>query len=212
MKINFLGDSITQGSGASAPEKNYVSLVGKMLDCEVCNFGVSGTRIARQSTPSANVMFDEDYIIRAERMGEADLVFVFGGTNDYGHGDAPIGTPEDTGVYTFYGAFKGLADYLIGKYGREKLCYILPLQRYGQENPYGECNKNQPVATLREYIEIEKEILNERRIPYLDLNHLFPEPDTRAPSELFVDGLHPTDKGHELIAEQVCSWIKARYN
>ena len=46
MKINFLGDSITEGVGASAPENNYVSLVGKKTGHEVINYGISGTRIA----------------------------------------------------------------------------------------------------------------------------------------------------------------------
>ncbi len=206
IKINFLGDSITQGAGASAYENCYVALVGKMLGCEVCNLEVGGTRIAAQIE---DMRYTEYFMLRAEKMGDADFVFVFGGTNDYGHGDAPIGTPEDTGVYTFYGAFSGLADYLTKKYGREKLCYILPLQRYDQENPYGDGSKKQPVATLREYIDIEKELLNERGIAYLDLDHLFPEPDTNGASEFFIDGLHPNDKGHKLLAESVCSRIRA---
>ncbi|MBO7345757.1 MAG: hypothetical protein J6U92_07470 [Clostridia bacterium] len=27
-------------------------------------------------------------------------------------------------------------------------------------------------------------------------------------SEYFVDGLHPNDKGHSLIAEKICEFIK----
>lgn len=207
MKINFLGDSITQGAGASSIELSYVSLVGQMLGCEVCNFGIGGTRIARQTVPT-DASFDEDYIIRAEKMGDADFVFVFGGTNDYGHGDAPFGEPSDSTVYTFYGAFNNLADYLLERYGREKLCYILPLQRYNQSNIYGDGIKTKPCPPLVDYIEAERAMLEKRGIEYLDLTELFPEPDTKEPSELFIDGLHPNDKGHKMLAECVCSWVK----
>lgn len=34
----------------------------------------------------------------------ADAVVVFGGTNDYGHGDAPFGLFTDRTDETFYGA------------------------------------------------------------------------------------------------------------
>ena len=34
----------------------------------------------------------------------ADAVVVFGGTNDFGHGDAPLGKPSDRDPSTFYGA------------------------------------------------------------------------------------------------------------
>ena len=57
MKINFLGDSITWGVGASVRENSYVMQVGDMLGCEVCNFGANGTRIAKQHSVSENPAF-----------------------------------------------------------------------------------------------------------------------------------------------------------
>lgn len=51
-KICFLGDSITEGCGASAPEKNFVSLFAAAHPkTAVHNCGVGGTRIAPQKTP-----------------------------------------------------------------------------------------------------------------------------------------------------------------
>lgn len=88
MKIAFLGDSITYGGCATKPEYIYTYRVGKALGCDVDAYGVIGTRLARQTVPSATPSFDEDFLTRAEKMGDADFVFVFGGTNDYGHGDA----------------------------------------------------------------------------------------------------------------------------
>ena len=211
MVINFLGDSITCGVGASSKETCYVSLVGKKLGCVVNNFGVSGSRIARQSRVSDMAMWDEDFNIRIWRMGEADLVFVFGGTNDYGHGDAELGSFGDTGIFTFCGAFDTLLRQLIKKYGKEKLCYILPLPRYNQSGitDHSLILKKDP-RPLSEYIEAERRILTEYGIDYIDMTEDFPEPDTKEPSEFFVDGLHPNDKGYEKIADRVCEYISSR--
>ena len=81
MVINFLGDSITEGAGAGSPENMYVNLVGQKLGAAVNNYGVGGTRIARQTTPTDPPRADEDFLIRAAKMDKnADFVFVFGGT------------------------------------------------------------------------------------------------------------------------------------
>ena len=125
MVINFLGDSITEGAGAGSPENMYVNLVGQKLGAAVNNYGVGGTRIARQTTPTDPPRADEDFLIRAAKMDKnADFVFIFGGTNDFGHGDAPLGKFGDKTPYTFYGAAALLCEYLLGIYGKDRLCFI----------------------------------------------------------------------------------------
>lgn len=47
--INFLGDSITEGAGVDDPQNIYVARIGRMCGLKVANnYGISGTRIARQ--------------------------------------------------------------------------------------------------------------------------------------------------------------------
>ena len=70
MKINFLGDSITQGAGASCVATQYVSLVGEMLACEARNYGEGGTRIAKQTVPSELAIFDRDFLMNSCDDGE----------------------------------------------------------------------------------------------------------------------------------------------
>ena len=49
--------------------------------------------------------------MRLETMQEeGDLIVVFGGTNDYGHGDVPIGLETDTTLDTFSGNVRILVD------------------------------------------------------------------------------------------------------
>ncbi len=102
----FLGDSITEGAAADSPEKIYHAVLKNLIGLEsVRNEGVGGTRIARQNNPSAETRYDEDYNKRYDLMSkDADILFIFGGTNDFGHGDAPIGKEDDESVYTFNGA------------------------------------------------------------------------------------------------------------
>lgn len=52
LKINFLGDSITQGGCASTDENRYVDLIAAKTGAVCRNYGVGGTRLARQKNKS----------------------------------------------------------------------------------------------------------------------------------------------------------------
>ena len=94
--VAVLGDSITEGVGVSSVEKRYTDVFARITNSTVYNYGISGTRVARQTTPDDNPRFDLDFIGRVDEMvPNADLVVVFGGTNDFGHGDARFGVFED---------------------------------------------------------------------------------------------------------------------
>ena len=212
MKVIFLGDSITEGVGASCEETRYVNVFQKISGAEVGNFGVSGTRIARQTTPTACRTFDYDFQMRAEVMDkDADMVFVFGGTNDYGHGDAPVGEENDTSPYTFYGGLNNLTDKLTKIYGKEKINFILPLRRFDEESVYGQGNRKFPTLNLKGYVDIIRSFCEKRGIGYIDLyNHGFPAPLTNTGDEYTVDGLHPNDKGHALVAERIKEYVDGK--
>ena len=68
MKLLFLGDSITAGVGASTQDKRYTDLVAARLGCEIINYGISGTRIAKQRQTSQNTIFDLDFRFRLPLM------------------------------------------------------------------------------------------------------------------------------------------------
>ena len=158
-KILFLGDSITEGCGASDVSKCFVSLIAEKEGAECVNYGIGGTRIARQLKPSAESIWDRDYLSRVPEMDEeADVVVVFGGTNDFGHGDTPIGKFEDRCVHSFYGALHMLYIALIEKYPAADIVVLTPLHRLNEDNPYGDGFKQVPTAPLKKYVEIVKEV------------------------------------------------------
>ena len=212
LTINFLGDSITEGAWATEPKYNFVSRVGEKLGCKVNNYGISGTRIAMQTVPSANPVFDKDFLTRAKEMSDADMVFVFGGTNDYGHGDSEIGDLTSLDSHTFCGAVRNLATYLCERYGKRNVCFILPLHRYDEDNPRGEFGAQTKLRpSLKEYVKAEIAVLDDMGMRYLDFRDSFPTPAVNTPTEYFQDGLHPTNKGHELIADMISDYVRQKF-
>lgn len=205
MKIAFLGDSITEGCGATTVDNFFINHVGKILGAEVLNYGVGGTRIAKQKEISEVEQWDYDFLSRAETMEkDVDLVVIFGGTNDYGHGMAKLGGIDDDTPYTFFGGIKKLLEYLIGVYGREKIRFILPLRRFSDELP-----DSVNGVSLSVYVSIIKYVCDVYGIKVLDLftNGII-KPTTCEGDKFTVDGLHPTDFGHEYIAKIVAEFIK----
>ena len=213
MKLLFLGDSITQGVGASSVEKRYTDLVAKRLGCEMINYGISGTRIARQKETSASTIFDIHYRTRVALMEyECDRVFVFGGTNDYGHGTLHLGSPDKRDENTFCTQLRMLIDDLTAKYGKEKITFIIPLHRYLEEplTCKGK-NRDELGAPLSEYVGAMFKILGEYGIDYIDLyNDGFPRPLVNTGDEFTCDGLHPNDNGYEFLADKICEYLKTK--
>lgn len=209
-KIVFLGDSITQGAGATKKENVYLEVCAKKLGAKAVNFGVGGTRIAPQITPSAEAFCDEYFLLRAKKMDkDADLVVVFGGTNDFGHGDAPFGRIGDKDPATFCGAYDALIEYLMATYGKEKLIIVYPLRRRNETATNGDGSKAEGSKPLAEYHDAEKAIAEKCGLKSVDFwNDGDLNPNTPDGNENFADGLHPNDIGHRLLGEKLAEAIK----
>lgn len=203
-KINFLGDSITQGCCATVPEKGFVELLKRQYSlAEARNYGIGGTRMARQRVPSAEPEYDRDFCSRYQQMDpEADLIFVFGGTNDHGHGDAPFGRDSDRTPDTFRGACHTLFRGLKEAFPQALIVVATPLHRCG-EGP-----KDGSGATLADYVRAIRDIAEQYRLPVLDLFETSAiNPNTM--DRLTTDGLHPNDEGHAILAEEIGTFLQA---
>lgn len=207
-KINFLGDSITEGGNATRPENIYVEVVARIGNlAEARNYGVGGTCIAARKTPFEeavlNEYWSEDFVTRALRMDkDADAVVVFGGTNDYGHGDVPIGDVVDYGD-TFCGALNRLLDILQARFPVPVL-FVTPIPRRDVTGPFGEYRRSFATGTLSDYVSAIKNVAQLHNVGVLDL---FSDKDFVSDCNfkelVSEDNLHPTDKGHALIAQKI---------
>lgn len=208
-KINFLGDSITEGAGTSSHDKMFTMLIEREYGAICQNYGIGGTRIARQKTPTEE-KWDRDFVSRVPEMdADADIVVVFGGTNDFGHGDAPIGTMSDRTPYTFYGALHCLYTALIEKYPDVPIVVLTPLHRITEDIPTGD-NKPAPVGTLKEYVNIIREVAEYYSLPVLDLfKESGLQPKIPIIQQKYVpDGLHPNDAGNEILAHKIAHFLE----
>lgn len=209
-KINFLGDSITEGHGVSNPANFFENrlLVTEGL-AAARNYGIGGTRIAKQNQPT-EPQWDRYFASRVDEMDpDADIIVVFGGTNDYGHGDAPIGKFEDRTPDTFYGALHVLYRKLFEKYSDSLIVVMTPTHRLNEFSPRGDGFK-EPTLPLAGYVQIIKEVANYYSLPVLDLFACSGfNPDVPILREKYIpDGLHPNDEGHRLIAERLAGFLK----
>ena len=208
--INFLGDSITQGVGASSKETNYVSQTGEILNLAAANnYGISATRIAPRKISMDPKIDSRWFATRVPEMDpDADGIVVFGGTNDFGHGDAPMGTPEDRTEDTFWGACHVLCEKLINRFPKAQIVFMSPLHRENEENAYGS-NKPEPVGTLYDYVEVIKTVTRRFAIPFLDMLQVSGlTPIVPVYKALYMpDGLHPNDAGHEKIAQRLKGFL-----
>jgi len=205
--VNFLGDSITEGAGASCIENRFTDVFARMFGAKANNYGIGGTRIARQQQVTSLLRY-RDFCLRAEEMDpQADAVVVFGGTNDFGHGNAPLGTPQDRTPFTFYGACHTLMQLLTERYVGKPVVIITPLHRLKEDSPDGEDAEMRGgnTALLSRYREILMEVAAYYALPVLDLYAVSGmQPAVPACRErLMPDGLHPNDAGHAILARKI---------
>ena len=210
LKINFLGDSITEGHGTSGTDAIYWSVIKREAGlAEARGYGIGGTRYARQHTPT-DPRWDLDFCQRMHEMDpDADVIVVFGGTNDFGHGDAPLGKMSDREPDTFYGACHYLYSSLINRYPEATIVIMTPLHRGNEDNPRGDGHKTENLATLSEYVAIIKEVAAYYSLPLLDLfsiSGIQPKVDINR-QKYCPDVLHPNDAGHRLIASRLQGFL-----
>ena len=201
-KINFLGDSITEGVGASEYAHCYVEQFAAATGAVCRNYGISGTRIAKRRVPYEIPEFDRYYASRVPEMDpDADVVVVFGGTNDYGHGDAPLGEMNDRTVWTYYGALHVLFTALIEKYPTAQIVILTPLHREDEE-------KRTPI--LKPFVDATRQVAEYYSLPVLDLwaNYGI-QPRIPVMKNMYVpDGLHPNDAGHGILANKLRAFLE----
>lgn len=192
LKWNTLGDSVTEADWGKITK--YDSLISSKYGLTLTNYGDGGTRIAREVGRSDS--FVERYL---GMRSDADIITVMGGLNDMTSGN-PLGNFGDTDDLTFYGALDTLCRGLLDKYVGKSIGFITPT-----------LSTNRTRETHTQYANAIKEVCAHYSIPVLDLtNEGMLNPTIPAvASGLFIDNTHPNDKGQEVIAKRVHSFLES---
>lgn len=218
-KVNFLGDSITEGTGvADIANCRYDNRLAAMCQLSaVNNYGIGGTRLAHQIHPSETPRYDLCFCGRAYNMDPtADMVVVYGGVNDYIHGDAPFGEIGDTTPATFCGGVYFLMNYLWENYGDKPVIFMTPARCHFRKEvddriASTHARKHVVGRPLIAYVDTIIETAKKFDIPVLDLyRNLGLDPhDPECYDTYTADGLHFNDAGHAVIAQCLKDFIES---
>ncbi len=203
--INFLGDSITEGKRVGA--ERYDLLAAATYGFTANNYGIGGTRLAHQQKPSDSPRHDLCFCGRVYNMDKnADIVVVYGGVNDYLHGDAPFGDLSDKTPATFCGAVDFLMNYLTEEYPNAVIVFLTPARChfYGTPDtvPSPNSNKGGHGYPLLRYVDTILQKGKEYGIPVLDLYRGLPiDPKNENDRQKYTfDGLHFNGEGYRVLA------------
>ncbi|MBQ2384142.1 MAG: SGNH/GDSL hydrolase family protein [Oscillospiraceae bacterium] len=221
-----IGDSMTAGSGTTKAYYKWLP--------QLCGFGsgkiygLNGSSIApkTESIPTWDAGI-ESFLERYETMADdAAVVIVFGCANDWAT-SRELGTSEDTQSETFYGAMDQLCRGLKAKYPSSTIVFFSSPQ-----NNYVDCpaydlsgtewednteGYNRKGYKLTDYAKAMEEVCGRHDLPFCSLTEALPwgaeelGDANGKEGTLGVDGLHPNEQGHILIAEKMAEFINALY-
>lgn len=213
--INFLGDSITEGVGVDDIQNcRYDNVIKRECGLRAANnYGISGTRLAHQRTPTEQPRKDLCFCGRVYDMDtNADIVVVYGGVNDYIHGDAPIGKMGDKLPSTFYGGVSFLMKYLKNTYKDKTVVFMTPAHcNYDHTDAIKSQRdiKLDDALPLAAYVEIIEECGREFDVPVLNLFKKLPiDPNIPEHKEKYTsDGLHFNNEGQVILANCLIDFL-----
>jgi lysophospholipase L1-like esterase len=209
--IVAFGDSIT------APRKNvttYSDLIReefqkKHLDVKVVNAGVPGN-----TTAMAKERFEKDVLAR-----DPDLVIIQLGTNDSAVDvwKKPPATESRVSINDYEHNLREFIAKL--KERKAKIILVTPpptrwteklKEMYGKP-PYDPNDEDGFNIILKTYIQRMRRVAKDEKVVLVDLNkeyYKYHKSKGRTMDDLFLDGMHPNNKGQKLEAELLLKQIK----
>lgn len=187
--VNFLGDSVTSGA-------TYVNALNDIIGFgTVNNYGQIGTTIGGTSSSS--------FVNRYTGMSnDADLVIVFGGINDFWHGDDTLGDIDDNTNETLYGSLNLLCNGLIDKYPTKSICFMTPLRTT--------ISAGGLIENMDDVADAIIKVCKKFAIPVFDLYNAYGfSPLVNSVVETYyTDTIHPTEAGGKWIAERLAKFLE----
>ena len=187
-----MGDSLTEGADL-VKGHTWPSLVGNALTLDVSNFGIGG-----DTTQGMLSRFYPEVI-----QFHPDYVFIMGGINDLWW---------DWEVKTILGnifsmSFQARYHDITPVIGLPIPVDVESAQRTGFSPPLQ--GYERLVEMLIDLVDKLKTYAAGSEIPVIDLHQPFLRDDHKADSSMFLDdGLHPNQRGHQLIAESIIRSFK----
>lgn len=195
-KWTVIGDSRSITNGG----KSYSEIISARTGAILNNKAVSGGTIMN------SIHYPGVYRIGSNAVNNCathnDIITIAGGVNDFQFERNNLGTPDDVGYDTStLGAYNQMLIDLITAYPNARIFILLPI-KIGTDATHG---------GFVEWVDGIKQVASKYAIPTLDLyrNCGFTS-EIQAQKELYInDGLHPTDLGHQRLANIIQNWIES---
>ena len=209
-KLAFCGDSITFGAnpdGGEAPLDAWPQQVGRLLGCQITNYGVNGASAGGESPR----VWSKAYNVVAE---DTDIIGVMIGINDWGHGYALGSVEQKTG---FCGALHTMWQGFLKRFppsaGKRIFCMIYPRIDI---KPTGD------IPAWSVWVKAIREVAEYYAIPILDFSKelgIDPHLDTEfiywrrmAGTTDGTHDAHPTQITHNMMGKVVAAYVKSHYD
>ena len=202
---NFLGDSITAGVGASSTATRYTTLVKEALGLSaINNYGISGTLITHEDGRT------NAFVDRFSTMVAADIIVVYGITNDYWNGTGVLGSEDSVNIYEVYGALNVLMSGLIAKYPNGEIIFITPNGQYfnGHSSDVPNPNSGLNMKGYRDAILNRCEHYGITPLDLFSIGGMDIAHDPTARTTYTTDGVHSNDAGNQRIADRLVGLLK----
>lgn len=222
LTTRWIGDSIMNAGTNAGWDNCYRVLACRALGCQSTYHAVNGTCFTdghgltwSSGNKGYSGFVESDTTAASGSNGTllADISNIYNltdicvlgmGTNDFGN-SAPLGTIDDTGTDTFYGAFKAMLTYLQSRNPNMPILVIMPFKRETW------ATANEQGLILTDYIQAMYNVCRLfKRVYTLDLWSAFylNSDDATAKSKYFLDYVHPSANAHMCIAQEVIEKIK----
>ena len=181
MKIACMGDSITFGEGLPGQKGRWSDRVAEKTGHELVNFGISGDTTGGMIARCQRDVFRQGF----------DAFVWLGGVNDISYTSDYRIAWANTLTILCQAKAEGIP-IIVG--------IPLPVTELPRRNYYPHRDEAQVMALVDEFAKLLKIYCVEKGMPFVDFRADFVDAEGKGRPELFLDGLHPNEEGHALMA------------
>lgn len=197
--ILAFGDSITVGVTSpdlEVTENSYIKLFANKFGMTLTNLAESGSTLAFSEESTLRCITDK---VCSRTTDNPDFVVIAGGTNDYNQG-REVGVFGDTENTTVYGALYLICEHLKTHFANTTVIFITPVNVTKTFSA--------SVASLNEYRKAIFEVATSYGFDVVDGSSIGLPSNPGGWGNVMIgdkDGVHPTEKGHELYFKGLCN-------
>ncbi len=192
--LTAFGDSITAGYTSpklEITENSYIRIFADKNNMTLNNFSESSSCLTYSEEQETTSVYEK--VISFS--DSTDVIIIAAGINDYSRG-RELGDFHDTEPTTFYGAMRSVCTFLKENYADETVIFITPIETTRKFKT--------SIASLNDYRRAIYEIATEYGFNVVDGREMgFPSEECAYSELVMSDGIHPTQKGHEIFAKNL---------